>query len=127
MIFAVSSHIDDIIKGIKTQTRRSSDRYQVGRLYSIQPCRTCKGISEGKIKIIKKEKEENPYDPWKPVYPPLISWEDAQAEGGYAPDNYEGLYEKMHPNWKIRWAYEFEFVPICPLLLPLADEPEYDL
>jgi len=112
MIF-FKNHVEDILKGVKTQTRRSSYRYQVGKLYAIQLCRTCRGIPDGKIKIIRKWKEENPYELGKEGYPPLISWDDAQAEGGYAPDNYEGLYEKLNPKWRIRWAYEFEFVPTC--------------
>lgn len=109
MIFSEGNHVEMVIDGRKTQTRRSSDRYQVGKTYAVQACRTCKGVHDGRILIIRKWKEENPYEPWKHVWPPIISWEDAQAEGGYGPDNYEGLYEKMHPNWKERWCYEFEF------------------
>jgi len=112
MIFS-KDHIEQIIWETKTQTRRSSDRYQVGKLYAIQPCRTCKGISDGKILILRKWNEVNPYEPWKEVYPPLISWDDAQAEGGYAPQNYEALYEKLNPGWTVRWVYAFEFVPRC--------------
>ena len=107
MIFS-KNHIEEILKGIKTQTRRSSGRYMVGRTYSVQPCRTCKGISEGRIKILNKRFEVRQ----DPVYL-SISFEDAQAEGGYAPQNYEDLYGKMHPMWSIRWAYDFEFIPTC--------------
>lgn len=104
MIFT-KQHIEDIIKGLKTQTRRASGRYRVGQTYAIQPCRTCKGIPNVRIRILNARFEIRQ----NPIYL-SISFEDAQAEGGYAPQNYEALYEKMHPNWSIRWAYDFEVV-----------------
>lgn len=103
MIFT-KNHIEDILRGTKTQTRRNSGRYKIGKTYAIQPCRTCKGIPDGRILIKEKWLED------KMEYPVMISWGDAQAEGGYAPQNYESLYEGMHPSWVARWAYEFEFV-----------------
>ena len=103
MIFAISDHIEQITQGRKTQTRRASDRYQVGKLYSIQPCRTCKGIPDGKILITKKRRELFPSH--------SITLEDAQAEGGYGPQQFERLYEKLHPHWHQRFAYTFEFIP----------------
>lgn len=60
MIFAIADHIEQIKQGRKRQTRRTSpcaDRYQVGKDYSIQPCRTCKGIPEGRILIHGKHRE----------------------------------------------------------------------
>jgi len=104
MIFT-KNHIEDILQGIKTQTRRNSGRYEIDRTYAIQPCRTCKGIPNGRILIKDKWLED------RMEYPDMISWDDAQAEGGYAPQNYESLYEGMHPGWMARWAYVFEFVP----------------
>ena len=101
MIFAIGKHIELIIKGLKTQTRRSSDRYKVGKLYSIQPGRTKKGITEGKIRIIDKTRE---------VWPFTIRPDDAKAEGGYTPEEFEELYEKLHPEWDERMAYTFRFV-----------------
>ena len=121
MIFSKGDHIKQIIEGTKTQTRRSSDRYQVGKLYSIQPSRTEPGIPDGKIYIGVKTKE------WKPDLSDLpedahfaIGWRkmesgypilehNAKAEGGYTSEEYEELYEKMHPNWTERWAYDFAF------------------
>lgn len=102
MIFSISNHIEQIIKGTKTQTRRTSDRYQVGKTYSIQPKRTAKGIREGKIKITNKRLEKHPC---------TITHDDAKAEGNYLPGEFEFLYEKLHPNWHQRIAYTFKFVP----------------
>lgn len=102
MIFAIGKHVEMVIKGEKTQTRRASDRYQVGKLYSIQPSRTSKGISEGKIRIVDKECE---------VWPCPINHYDAKAEGEYLPDEFEQLYSKIHPDWDCRYAYVFRFVP----------------
>ena len=102
MIFAIGKHIELIIKGLKTQTRRSSDRYKMGKLYSIQPGRTKKGITQGKIKIIDKTRE---------IWPSTIRPDDAKAEGGYTPEEFEELYEKLHPGWDERLAYTFRFVP----------------
>lgn len=107
MIFAEADHVQQIIDGAKTQTRRASDRYKVGRTYAVQPCRTCKGIPEGRILITQRWLET-----WLHrgmLY--SLSSNDAEAEGGYTPEEYEGLYSKMHPDWKMRWAYDFKFVP----------------
>jgi len=102
MIFNVEGHIAKIISGDKTQTRRSSGRYVVGKFYAIQPTRTSKAIPDGKILIIKKWIELTSVD--------KISDFDAKAEGGYTPKEYEELYEKMHPFWLVRYAYTFQFV-----------------
>ena len=101
MIFSIDGHIDLIKRGKKTQTRRPSDRYQVGKAYSIQPGRGIKGIPEGKILIIDKKGES--------AHRRGISMRDAKAEGDYSPNSFEDLYEKMYPHWKTRWAYHFKF------------------
>jgi hypothetical protein len=105
MIFSVDGSIEKIKLGTKTQTRRPTDRYQVGKTYAIQPGRTKPGIPEGRIKIVKKWKEE--------FSPSILSWIpawDADAEGGYKSQDFELLYQKMYPNWTERYAYEFEYV-----------------
>ena len=121
MIFSVEGHILKIISGEKTQTRRSSDKYQVGKLYSIQPNRGESGIPDGKIYIgqkivnVKPDLSEIPLHSefarrWRIMeagYP--IRMDDALAEGGYNPFTYDELYEKMHPDWTIRYAYWFRF------------------
>jgi len=121
MIFAVKDHIQQIIDGTKTMTRRSSDRYKVGQLYAIQPGRGKPGIPDGKIYIGWKKKEwkpdlsDLPEDArfargWRSMEAgyPITEWE-AKAEGGYTSEEFEELYEKMHPNWTERWIYSFSF------------------
>ncbi len=103
MIFAIADHIKQIIEGSKTQTRRSSDRYKVGHSYAIQPGRGKRGIPEGRILITEKRREIWPRD--------LINKDDAFAEGEYTPEMFEKLYEKIHSDWRIRWAYTFRFIP----------------
>lgn len=121
MIFSVEGHILKIIGGEKLQTRRASDKYQVGKLYSVQPNRGAEGIPDGKIYIGQKIRE------WKPDLSDLPGnatlsrrWLEMEAnypirdfnakeEGGYTPEEYEELYEKMHPAWTERWAYWFAF------------------
>jgi len=107
MIFSLADHIEQIKAGTKTQTRRPSDKYKVGSLYAVQPGRGQHGIPEGKILIrakIVEEKHSNPM--WYRVLP-----DAAKAEGGYTPEEYEALYEKMYPGWTTRWAYLFCWYP----------------
>ena len=102
MIFSIGNHVELIKQGHKTQTRRASDRYQIGKTYAVQPARTEKGIPEGRIMILKKKREAG--------YLP-ITREDALAEGGYTPAQFETLYDEIHPDWLQRWAYTFMFLP----------------
>ncbi len=106
MIFSIGDHIQQIKDRSKTQTRRPTDRYEVGKDYAIQPGRGKKGIPEGRIRMLKKSSES-----WKPKDRPAISRSDARKEGGYIPAHFEQLYEKMYPGWIERYAYEFEYVP----------------
>lgn len=102
MIFSVGDHIKQIISGEKTQTRRKSDWYQVGRTYSIQPKRTKPAIPEGRVLITRRSLE----------YPRhRISTADALAEGGYRPGQFEAIYREMYPGWDLRYAYQFKFIP----------------
>ena len=102
MIFNVKGHIEQIVNGTKTQTRRDSGKYGVGKTYAIQPGRGKFGDTRGRILITHK---------WIESYFKTIHVNDALAEGGYIPEDYEQLYEKLHPDWAGRWAYEFEFWP----------------
>ena len=106
MIFNVPNHIEQIIAGEKTQTRRGSNQYQVGKSYSIQPKRCMKGIKDGRILIIEKWREER--DISKIL---IINIDDAIAEGGYSPAEFEALYEKIDPRWEFRIAYKFKYLP----------------
>lgn len=101
MIFSIGNHIELIQLGYKTQTRRPSGKYQLGKTYAIQPGRGKKGIPEGRICIINK---------WEESWNQLVTGEEANAEGRYTVREYEDLYEKMYPSWEWRWAYEFMFV-----------------
>jgi len=103
MIFSVGDHIQQIIDGTKTQTRRSSDQFIVGRTYAIQPGRSKLGIHEGRILITEKRIEiVSLYN--------RISASDAQAEGGYTPEQFEELYSEIYPGWNFRYAYTFRFI-----------------
>jgi len=105
MIFSVKGHIDQIIAGTKTQTRRvclpRSHIYEEGKTYSIQPRRGMLGIRDGRIHIIKQ---------WFESKGDFISVHDAEAEGGYLPIPYEKLFKKMHGDWENRQCLEFIFV-----------------
>lgn len=100
----MDNHVEQIIKGTKTQTRRASGRYKVGKTYSIQPKRTEKGIDQGKIIIIDKT-----FEVWSPSF--TIHPNDAKAEGNYSVEEFEELYNKLHPHWRVRVVYTFRFVP----------------
>jgi len=54
MIFAVKGHVKQVVIGDKTQTRRSSDKYQVGKTYAIQSGRGKKADPRGRILITHK-------------------------------------------------------------------------
>lgn len=103
MIFSVYGSIEKIKNRTKTQTRRPTDRYEVGKTYAIQPKRTAKGIPDGRVKILRKITERSN------IFF-TISTYDAFKEGGYTPEEFESLYEKMYPKWTTRYAYKFEYV-----------------
>lgn len=109
MIFSVY-HIELIKSGRKTQTRRMSDRYEPGRSYSIQPGRGKKGIKEGVIMITRRRQERRQKASVFHLFG--IMPDDAKAEGGYTPIEYENLYNSMYPGWEIRYAYDFVYVEI---------------
>jgi hypothetical protein len=122
MIFGIPGHIEKIIAGKKTQTRRPSDRYGVGRVYAVQPGRGRHGIPDGKIHIVAKIREWKPdlddlpraaifARQWRQAEAGYPIWKlYAQAEGGYTPEEFEELYEEMYPGWTERYAYSFFFV-----------------
>ena len=117
MIFSLADHIEQIKAGTKTQTRRPSDKYKVGKLYAIQPGRGKHGIPDGKIIVSAKIIELNHPDPkWG-----WIMADDALAEGGYTPGEYEKLYELMYPGWEKRYAYLFSYYTTEELALMETD------
>lgn len=106
MIFSIGDHIQQIKDRDKTQTRRPTDRYEVGKTYAIQSGRGKKADADGRIKILKKWPERRRFGG---VLTQIIP-SDAEAEGGYTPEEYENLYKKMYPRWIIRYAYKIEYV-----------------
>jgi hypothetical protein len=108
MIFSGTSpdgekHIEKIFEGQKTQTRRISDKYQEGKDYAVQPKRCAGADPRGRIYIMTKGHEDRVVG-----YP--ISTDCAFAEGGYTPQQYEALFEKMYPGWTDRWVYVFRVI-----------------
>jgi len=76
MIFAIEGHIQKIIEGKKTQTRRPSDKYKIGKFYAIQPGRGKLGIPDGKILIVAKRwemKTTNPKSIQTKKIPPFLA------------------------------------------------------
>jgi len=94
-------HIDMIFEGAKTQTRRLKCRYEVGKTYAVQPKRCAKADPRGRIKILARFAESTVN---------VISKDDAMAEGGYTPEEYENLFNTMYHEWTSRWTYMFEVV-----------------
>lgn len=103
MIFK-PEHIEMIRKGTKTQTRRLYSGYHIGHSYAVQEGRGACGLPDMRIVIKRKWVEEHGEN--------AISREDADAEGGYTPEEYERLYSSMYPEWFKRTAYEFEAATI---------------
>ena len=107
MIFAFNGHVDQVVSGIKTQTRRNSDKYKLGKDYAVQSGRGKPADPRGRIKITKI---------WVELGGTMISEADAKAEGchqlgHYTPYEYELLYHKMNKLWEKRHCYEFKFLP----------------
>lgn len=106
MIFSVKGHVDQIIAGTKTQTRRKSPAYIVGKTYAIQPNRKAAGIKEGRILILEKWEERRIRK--NQLF--FISHNNAIAEGGYTPEEFENLFQLMYPDWITRFVYKFKFL-----------------
>lgn len=117
MIFSIGDHIQQIIDGSKTETRRNKDTRNVGGIYKIQPKMYTPGLQIGKIEIISKKKEYRRNGD--------ISAYAAKKEGGYTPKKFEKLYAKMYPSWKKRIVYKFRFVP--DPVLKYCDNPDCNI
>jgi len=114
-MFFSRSNLEKVLRGKKTQTRRLSDKYQVGYQYNIRTWIYEKGLA--RIRIIGKRKERLG----------AISAEDLKREGY---DNIEdfkkawvNFYAKKmgwHPELKV-WVYDFVLVeaPVGHPLPPL--------
>lgn len=115
MIFK-PEHAQLILEGKKTQTRRvNRGKYQVGKSYAIQKCRTCKGIDGYRI-VMDRIWEECCHEPEERLW---IFTTDAYKEGGYTPEEFENLFIELNPKWngRSRWGFEFHVAkPICKFL-----------
>ena len=134
MIFAVLGHIDMIRNGldkgdalaridpnlyqtmpltiIKTQTRRlNRGIYKVGKDYAVQRKRGVKAEPDIRIVIDMIWEEEVEEVDEREV---IISKEDAWAEGGYTPTEFEDLFADLNLEWLgwSRWAFEFHVIEV---------------
>ena len=107
MIFSVKGHVEQIIARTKTQTRRKSPAYLVGKTYAVQPSRNEAGIKEGRI-LIREKWEERSTTRKGGVF--FISKNNAMAEGGYSSEEFENLFNLMYPQWIVRFCYKFQFL-----------------
>ena len=104
MIFS-EEHIEKIRNWTKTQTQRvNRGIYQVGKDYAVQPGKGERGIPNLRVVIDEVQREERFFGAPMP-----ISFEDALAEGGYSPDEFEKLFQQINPKWNglVRWAFKF--------------------
>ena len=136
MIFNVSGHIPMIQNGlasafirdlypdmiIKTQTRRlNRGIYQVGKSYAVQRKRGVKAEPDIRIVFDKIREEIGAGHFASPsgrkfvtAVEMCISREDALAEGGYTPNEYEKLFRELNPKWNgfKRWVFEFYVIEV---------------
>lgn len=135
MIFNVPGHINMIRNGlktyppiphippkfyVKTQTRRvNRGIYQVGKDYAVQRKRGVK--AEEDIRIVMDDIWEEDGLGIAGGIPAVgnrendvyISKEDAWAEGGYSPRQFEELFNVLNPkrDWT-RWVFEFHVIAV---------------
>jgi len=136
MIFNIPGHIDMIRNGlqtypplpshilpkfcVKTQTRRlNRGIYQVGRNYAVQRKRGVK--AEAGIRIVMDEIWEEDGLGIAGGIPAVgnrerddyISEEDAKAEGGYTPLQFEELFNVLNPKrGGTRWVFKFHVIEV---------------
>lgn len=94
--------IEAIEQGRKTMTRRRSNRYRVGRVYSVQPGRGKRGVGIS-IQILEKGRERLRQ----------ISAIEAQAEGFPNRQRFFEYWAAMHGGLDLDsfvWAYAFRVV-----------------
>lgn len=127
LIFAVPGHIEKIKAGEKTQTRRlwkpdallvgtelrgKGGRllYAVGKTYAVIPKRGAKSV--GRIRITDLSMEWRLKWEGANLATVPLSVNDALAEGGYTPEEYDALWLKMYPQGGgySRLVIKFEWV-----------------
>jgi hypothetical protein len=108
MIFSILGHVEKILSGEKVMTRRIVSgnplfcKYKKYHTYAVQSGRGKKATA--RIEVIATPHIES--RTIRNGYP--ISEMDAKMEGGYTPEEYEVLFEKMHPNWQLRLVILFK-------------------
>lgn len=132
MIFNIPGHVSMIQNGlfyeknrirypdmiVKTQTRRlNRGIYQVGKDYAVQRKRGVKAEQDIRIVMDKIWEEPcfkpSPYSPSGHHFARILE-EDAWAEGGYTPAQFEKLFAKLNPKWNgwSRWAFAFHVIEV---------------
>lgn len=131
MIFNVPGHIDMIRQGlrmhpqfappqfiVKTQTRRlNRGMYQIGKDYAVQRKQGAKAEPDIRIVMDTIWKEDvfgiSGGISVGDVHDLYLSKEDAWAEGGYTPEEFEMLFNELNPkrDW-IRWAFKFHVIEV---------------
>lgn len=103
-MFFSRTNLEKVLRGKKTQTRRLSDRYQVGHTYGIRTWIYEKALARIRITAKRQERLGD------------ISPEDLQKEGGYTLEEFKAMWAKFyakkmrwHPELVI-WVYDFILV-----------------
>jgi hypothetical protein len=103
-MFFSKSNLEKVLRGKKTQTRRLSDRYQVGRIYGIRTWIYEKALARIKITAKRQERLGD------------ISPEDLRREGYETLEEFKEAWTKFyakklgwHPEL-IVWVYDFVLV-----------------
>ena len=131
MIFNIPGHIEMIRNGLhppipqsgylsfplKTQTRRvNRGIYKTGKDYAVQSKRGVKAESDIRIVMDRIWEEEitPPYDIREDPSYAVISMEDAWAEGGYTPLEFDEIFRKLNPKWDgiIRYGFKFHVIEV---------------
>ena len=130
MIFNVPGHIQMIRNGfpfpvgdirtslvdvriVKTETRRlNRGIYQVGKDYAVQRKRGVKAEPDIRIVMDRIWGEERRLTHLGLRF--LITPQDAWAEGGYTPEEYEEVFRELNPSWDGagRWAFAFHVIEV---------------
>lgn len=102
-MFFSRSNLERLLRGKKTQTRRLSGRYQVGRTYGVRTWIYEKSLA--RIRITGKRQETLGE----------ISEEDARREGYKDAEEFKRAWSELHRKmgWQpglLVWVYDFELV-----------------
>ena len=97
--------IGKVLDGSKTVTRRRSSRYQVGKVYSVQPGRGRKHVGHIRVLVASEECLGG------------VSYRSAQAEGFESPAAFSEYWAALHGSWnpaEFVTRIIFTLAPFCP-------------